>query len=142
MKVLFLDIDGVLNSTRSAIAFDGYSSFHNFDKFDDVAVGLIRKICEETNTKIILSSTWRLSKDWKKLKNLLNLPIIDRTPRKLSSIRGEEISMWLNNFYVDKYVIVDDDSDMLKDQLPYFVQTNSNNGLSYENYEKLMELLK
>ena len=143
MKVLFLDIDGVLNSVRSCIAFDGYPySNSNYEKFDDIAVNLIRKLCKTTNTKIILSSTWRLFKGWDKLYGVLNLPIIDKTPHKLSSTRGEEIDMWLSNNKVDKYAIVDDDSDILVYQLPYFVKVNNTNGLSYENYLQLLKLLK
>jgi hypothetical protein len=143
MKILFLDIDGVLNSVRSCIAFDGYPySNSNYEKFDDIAVNLIRKLCKTTNTKIILSSTWRLFKGWDKLYEVLNLPIIDKTPHKLSSTRGEEIDMWLSNNKVDKYAIVDDDSDILVYQLPYFVKVDNTNGLSYENYLQLLKLLK
>jgi len=143
MKILFLDIDGVLNSVRSCIAFDGYPySNSNYEKFDDIAVNLIRKLCKTTNTKIILSSTWRLFKGWDKLYEVLNLPIIDKTPHKLSSTRGEEIDMWLSNNKVDKYAIVDDDNDILVYQLPYFVKVDNTNGLSYENYLQLLKLLK
>lgn len=47
MKILFLDIDGVLNSDRSNMAFSGYPhSFSDADmaKFDNVALGLLRRL--------------------------------------------------------------------------------------------------
>ena len=140
MKILFLDIDGVLNSVRSAIAFAGYPMpKRDGDKFDEVAVGLIRAVCVKTNCVICLSSTWRIGIDPTKLGQQLNLPIMDKTPVTSAGIRGKEIDMYLKNAQVDKYAIVDDDSDMLPEQLPYFVKTSHINGLSYENY---LELLK
>lgn len=144
MKILFLDIDGVLNSTRSAIAFDGYPYPNRFkNKFDEVAVSLIRLLCANTNTSICLSSTWRhYITDIKKFAKEMDLPIISKTPEKISSNRGEEIGLWLKENKVDKYAIIDDDCDMLKEQLPYFVKVDGRNGLSYENYTKLVELLE
>ncbi len=144
MKLLFLDIDGVLNSVRSAVAYDGYPHPEREDKFDDVAVKLIKQLCVKTNCFIILSSTWRIG-----IPNMilfgkkLDLPIIDRTPRKMSATRGEEIAMYLSEAKdVEKYAIIDDDSDMLKEQIPFFVQTDNRNGISYENYLALLKLLE
>lgn len=144
MKILFLDIDGVLNSVRSAIAFDGYPYPNRYEeKFDEVAVQLIRTLCNNTKAVIVLSSTWRHGLDLVAFGNKMKLPIIDKTPvTKLSGYRGEEIAMWLKGKQIEKYAIVDDDSDMLKEQLPYFVKVNHMNGLSYENYNQLLELLK
>ena len=61
IKVIFLDIDGVLNSTRSAVAFHGYPmnvEKPHMERFDHVAVALIKKICDDTGAKIVLSSGW------------------------------------------------------------------------------------
>lgn len=146
MKVIFLDIDGVINSVRSATAFGNYP--HNVDKnniklFDNIAIALIRKVCDTTNCKIVLSSTWRRFINYKKFSKAFDLPIISITPpSKLTSTRGEEIAMWLRNNKVHKYAIIDDDSDMLKEQLKCFVKTDRFNGLSYENYLKLLDILK
>jgi hypothetical protein len=149
MKILFLDIDGVLNSCRSSMAYSGYphtikeTVIEDFEKFDDIAVTLIRKLCRLTNTNIVLSSTWRFYISPEDLGKQLNLPIFDKTPHKLSSTRGEEIKMYLDSAKdIERYAIVDDDNDMLKEQLPHFVEVNSINGLSYENYNKLLQLLK
>lgn len=139
MKVIFLDIDGVLNSTRSAVAFKGYPfPGHNEDKFDYIAVELIRRICSK-NVKIVLSSTWKMDKNYKKI---LNLPIIDKTP-VLDTIRGEEIALWIkNNGEPEKWVILDDDSDMLESQMNNFVKTDHRNGLLFEDYEKICSILE
>lgn len=146
MKILFLDIDGVLNSTRSAVAFGGYPmnvEKPHMERFDHVAVALIKKICKDTGAKIVLSSVWRLYEGHMNMANALHLPIIDSTPEKLTALRGEEIAMWLRDHpEVEKYVIIDDDSDMLEDQMPYFVQTSHLNGFLYQDYLKALEILK
>lgn len=158
MKVLFLDIDGVLNSVRSAIALGGYPHpnrdeqaselIRSEDRFDLVAVGLIRMLCQKTDTKIVLSSTWRYSyqtlEDILDFGKKLDLPIICKTPIiHLSRARGREIDKWLQDHPdVTKFAIVDDDSDMLPEQLPSFVKTDYYEGLSYQNYLQLLEILK
>lgn len=149
MKILFLDIDGVLNSVRSAVALHGYPYRERcHEKFDEVALGLIRQICDKTRAKICLSSTWRLHLNEEgllKLSEAIDLPIVSKTPRFIGKQRGYEIENWLNEFKnisdITKYAIVDDDRDMLKEQLPFFVKTSNRNGLLYEDYEKLLELL-
>ncbi len=146
MKILFLDIDGVICSIRSAVAFGGYPwkvDKSNIDKFDIVAINLIRKICEETDTKIILSSIWRLSEGYEALSKSLNLPMIGQTPSlHLSRRRGEEINQWLlEHPEISQYVIVDDDTDMLENQLSHFVKVDSRNGLSFENYDQILRIL-
>jgi hypothetical protein len=145
-KVLFLDIDGVLNSRRSCVAFGQYPlSFCEGDmgKFDRVAIALIRKLCEETGTSIVLSSDWRGSFTPREAANGLNLPIIDATPILYSGSRGMEINMWLtDNPEVTTYAIVDDNNWMLPDQQARFVQTDETYGLTLENYRQLKVLLR
>jgi hypothetical protein len=144
MKVLFLDIDGVLNSQRTVVACKGFPhSFdgHDRDKFDWIAVGLIRKLCDETGASICLSSSWRIIHSVHECANALDLPIFDRTP-SLNGPRGMEINAWLSEHpEVTTYAIVDDLSDMLPDQLPNFVQTSEKNGLSIENWADLKRIL-
>ena len=146
-KVLFLDIDGVLNSFRSAHAFGEFP--HGFDdsnyaKFDHVAVALIRRLCKDSGAKIVLSSSWRVIHRFEEVGLKLDLPIIDRTPslNNRGRIRGDEIKYWLDFNKCSCYAIVDDDGDMLEEQLPYFVRTSIENGLSYENYLQLNSLLE
>lgn len=144
-KVLFLDIDGVLNSRRTAHAFGGYPhSPGSIGQFDAVAVALVRRVCKETGARICLSSTWRLGRDWKDLRGTLELPITHRTPRINNAKRGEEIKAWIEEYGrpVAKWAILDDDTDMLPEQLPHFVQTCPTNGLTFDNYERLMDLLR
>lgn len=144
MKVLFLDIDGVLNSVRSCIAFGGYPhrvTGEHRTKFDEVSVRLISGIVEAAGAKVVLSSAWRNDKDWHEIGPSLGIEIIDRTPSLLGS-RGEEIKDWLDRHpEVESYAIVDDDGDMLPEQRPFFVNTDAHDGLSWANAYRLAELL-
>lgn len=142
MKVLFLDIDGVLNCRRSAVAFKGYPHpGRHQNKFDRVAVELVRRLGRR-GVKIVLSSTWRLDDDYKKI---CRLPIIDRTPVLRDSLtRGHEIDLWLSWEVggIEKWAIVDDDSDMLPEQAANFVHVDGINGLLWQDYEKLCTILE
>jgi histidinol phosphatase-like enzyme len=58
MKVVFLDIDGVLNEEKSRSRCCGYKGI------DDKKVGNLAKIVKQTNAEIVLISTWK--DDWRK----------------------------------------------------------------------------
>lgn len=140
MKIIFMDIDGVLNSSRSCVAFGGYphevSGYHK-DMFDQVAIGLLRGLCEHGNISIVVSSAWRLTHHWDLIGRSLELPTMDRTP-SLCGCRGDEIKAWLDAHpEVERYAIIDDDPDMLPEQIPFFVKTDGRNGLMWDDFEKL-----
>jgi hypothetical protein len=147
MKVLALDIDGVLNSRRfyENRVLRGEES-DPVNEFDPIACGLlVQLIGEVPGLKILLSSTWRKTIHLDELETLVSrslgetvhLPLIGKTgvfqsPKmSLYSIcgRGLEIQSWLDkNQGVEGLCIIDDDSDMgaLK---PYLVKTSFEYGL-------------
>lgn len=141
MKVLFLDIDGVLNSAKTCCAFGGYpSTMDHIGAFDQAAIRLLQRLCDSAGVKVVLSSTWRLDKEWQTYGPGLGLPIVDRTP-SFHAPRGRQIQKWLDDHpEVEQYAIVDDDSDMLAEQLPRFVHTKSDEGLTFADFRKLCEL--
>jgi hypothetical protein len=142
VKILFLDIDGVLNCHRTALAFGGYPfcAKRQRNMFDEAAVTIIRGIVNRAGASIVLSSSWRLNSDWQEIGPAFDLPIIDRTP-SLPGNRGTEIAAWLEKHpEVDGYVIVDDDSDMLDEQLPFFVHTNHADGFLFKHAELMANL--
>lgn len=151
MKVIFLDIDGVLNSSRSCMAlggfpFPGKSKDRDWHKFDDVAVGLLRSIVSKTGAEVVLSSSWRIGMGKKEMKELgerLGVNIFDKTRSSIGSEkRGHQIQEWLDSHtYVTSYVIIDDSADMLSSQKRNFVRVNLDNGLSYEGYKKALDIL-
>lgn len=147
MKVVFLDIDGVLNCHRTCIALGGIP--HNIDpksvaQLDPVGLSLIRRIVEASGAKVVLSSTWRILHRWQDVGVALDLPIIGATPRGTLAgyERGHEIAAWLEDHVeVTHYAIIDDDSDMLAHQKPYFVHTSGFDGFTWANAEKLAQVL-
>lgn len=151
MKVIFLDIDGVLNSLRSCVALGGYpfpgrSKERDWHLFDEVAVGLLRRAVRKTGAVCVLSSSWRLGMDVPELKDLadrLGVPIIGKTRDTYGSERrGPQIRDWLlSNPEVDRYAILDDDSDMMPEQMPYFVKVFYDEGFSYAQHKQLIDVL-
>jgi hypothetical protein len=138
MKYLILDIDGVLNSIRSCYAYKGFGHPEpnltlEKSKLDPVAVKLIQRLIEETDAKVVVSSTWRILSEIKDF-DFLELPIIDFTPNKFQ-YRGDEIKEWLDNHPdTESYVIIDDDSDMLEEQKPNFVHVDREYGFSWNDF--------
>ena len=134
-KIIFLDIDGVLNLRMQSRDRFG-SMFH--PQFESNLKSLI----DATGAKIVVSSSWRFSglsvmqEMWQSRE--LAGEVIDITPftavyeadRDSGFLdrceRGCEIREWMKTHNVDNYVILDDDRDMLEEQLPHFVCTRDN----------------
>ncbi len=107
-------------------------------------IALLNELCNQTKSAVVISSTWRLGKTIEELQATLNnsgatFTIIGKT-EYLGYERGIEISKWLRDFtdqlfkvpYYDfkRYVIIDDDADMLLDQAPHFFRTDPYCGLT------------
>ena len=134
-KIIFLDIDGVLNVYCQDR--DEYGcTFHKH--FEDN----LKLIIEQTNAKIVISSTWRMSgleimQEMWKSRGLAG-EIIDITPTEVDVVeqgtcefydlvcRGHEIQQWIDTHNILTYCIIDDDSDMLESQKDNFVKTSGN----------------
>lgn len=142
-KVLFLDVDGVLNyMPTNPTSGIGYVSYHRLILPE--CMERVNRILAETGAVVVLSSSWRrtLTEDLttffqgKGLKGTVidKTPIFDRT-------RGEEIQDWLNRHpQVEQFVILDDGSDMgaLRSHL---VQTSSFGGLREPHVKQAIEVL-
>ena len=131
-KIIFLDIDGVLNVLCENK--DEYGCI-----FHEQFVDNLKYIIDETDAKIVISSSWRDSglDIMKELWKFRNLPgeVIDITPTVLETAdyfdiefydlvdRGYEIQQWLDTNNVLSYVIIDDINDMLPTQKDFFVRT-------------------
>lgn len=112
--------------------------------FDERCVMWLQYILHRTDAKIVISSTWRC-KELQYMKNLWQsrgLPgeIIDVTPTMVDerlciqyphngrADRGYEIQQWIEEWGPEKYVILDDDSDMLPHQT--FVRCKTDIGIT------------
>lgn len=152
MKILFLDIDGVLNSdswyTRrreDGLRMEDMGDRYPFYEFDPESVARLNKIIDATDCNIVVSSTWRHNKqlnDILKEVGVKKTPI-DITPYSTSGIRGMEIQAWINEHAEDPfyYVILDDNSDMLKTQKPHFCKISWWTGILESDVEKAIKIL-
>lgn len=137
MKIIFLDVDGVINCRKTTAQFRKTKRMG----IDPILVDRLNTILSNVDAQIVLSSTWRLFKGWRDTFKFCKIDvtrIIDVTP-KLNSIRGLEIKAWLDlHPEVTKYAIVDDDSDMLPAQMPNFFQTTWDDGLTDDIVSKII----
>jgi hypothetical protein len=153
MKVLFLDVDGVLN-------FDGTTTrFHGKIGLDEWNMEIFRKMMAKLpDVKIVLSSTWRryeksLNYLWENLDDLRerwidSTPILPRykepvgdPPRAMPNRRSDEIMAYLNEHpEVTKFAIVDDMG--IGDGLSCRqVQTHNDTGITEADAKALINLL-
>lgn len=139
MKLLFLDIDGCLNSNRTDVA---YGKERTLENLDPIAVGLIQSVVKETGCIICLSSDWKLSHDYMELGKELYLPILFQTPDLKEFSRASEILSVLSGIKPEKYAILDDVEENGEFKGMNFVKPETENGLSYQNYLDLIEILK
>lgn len=120
MKVIFLDIDGVLNSDEY---FEKvvHSNIQGIERDVDVEkIKLLKKAIDETGAKIVLISSWRYTKNAQSLKELLaNYGIYTTSTPFIQNKRGLEIKQWLSdNQNVEDFVILDDEiSDSYDEEL-------------------------
>jgi hypothetical protein len=130
VKVVFLDIDGVLNTHKSALLYGNlFIETPGVAKKLDPYGSLFIKRLTQHGVKIVLSSTWRMGERFKRLApQAFDFDILDRTAIYpfAKAIRGDEVQLWLDQHpEVTHYCIVDDDSDMLAEQLPHLCLQSS-----------------
>lgn len=116
MKVIFLDIDGVLNTAFNCkkMALSKGPSCDDYGiLFDPEAVKYLKRIIEETGAEIVISSSWKYTYPYQEFLRMWedrDLPgsVIDVTPN-VSKHRGDDIDQWLRECgHVTDYVIIDD----------------------------------
>lgn len=163
-KVVFLDIDGVLNPfNRPELSGFQYTEEYRRILQDLAQVGIddpfapflrrenikeLNDLLEQTGAKVVISSTWRILNTLPEIKTMFayfgfrfNNRIIGTTPN-LDAIRGTEISFWLDKHKeVGSFVILDDDSDM-EPHLDRLVQTDPALGLTGEDVERARAILE
>lgn len=155
-KLVFLDFDGVLNSSEFAAHLsrndEPAQDRMGLDWFDPNAVECMNRIVDATGAKIVVTSSWRylglakLQKLWKErelhgeIVGMTSLHVVDELilekgiewlEREMNgSLRSEEIAHWLKSYNInDNYVILDD-LPMPKELQARFVQINPKFGLS------------
>lgn len=154
MKLLFLDIDGVLNS--DIWISKNSDNIRKGKLIDETRVKLLAEIINKTQALIVLHSGWRFWFDHElnpireeaehltKILEFHGLKIYDKTPdltteeirctKQFSLVKAQEILLWLEHHKdVQSYLVLDDldlNNNILKNRL---IQTNAAIGLNEEN---------
>ena len=158
-KILFLDFDGVCNSYS-----EGSYITHKEDDYgpSKIICERIRKICDTTGAKIIISSNWRrfeIDGKWFSGKNYYTNPlsklydeigdlVIGTLTLERHITKAEALCLWFeDNCELEKWVIVDDDP---KENLGttsdfgirnHYIQTNPEFGITEEISEEIIKRL-
>lgn len=147
-RLIFLDIDGVLNSHKRSDEIGDQSVLPI--GIDRTCLSLLKNFCEEIKASIVISSTWRKahpSVDW-----FIGMfaahgwyfpeaPIVGMTIRSSSGYRGGEIDEYINQ--VDghcDYVIFDDGGDFLPHHP--LVRVDIRVGLQESDIQKALEIFR
>lgn len=146
MKVIFLDIDGVLNNANT--------KDRTPDKFigiEDIFVKRLVDIVRSTKAKVVLSSSWRTMKEDEpdyiymidKLKSK-GIELYSYTTKKGWN-RAEQIKNWLSDKpEVDNFIILDDEFELEFAESDYtdnLVKTEYAIGLTEEKKQEAINKL-
>ena len=115
MKFIFLDIDGVLNNSKTKTAGEG-SVF-----LDETNVKNLKRIIEKTCAEIVLVSSWKegwdkheksmqsgIANELDKAFASFGLSVYDKTEGGVFFGRGEGVKKYLAENNADGFVIIDD----------------------------------
>lgn len=131
-KVLFLDVDGVLNS----MTWFASQPPTSVTEVDPVAVRRIQRIVAATGCMVVLSSSWRGSAELEAKLRDAGVPIDDVTPKYTDRDRGYEIQAWLiDHPEATEIAILDDDADAGNWRPDKFIRCYTRNGM-YGKHEK------
>jgi hypothetical protein len=148
MKVVFLDIDGVLNS-RAWVKDLGRD--RGLGHLEPAACARVQRLCDDTGAKLVISSTWRLIHKRAVIGDMfrareLTTTILGMTAA-LHTKRGHEIQAWLDASSaiadlgtIDGMVIIDDDFDMAHLE-PWHVKTDVERGFTDEDLRQAVDVL-
>jgi hypothetical protein len=155
-NIIFLDFDGVICNPRACIAMRDTGGV--FSYLDPIACHLVKRLCEDNNAKLVISSSWRILYDRYSLQSILNAacPQLGNhmwrgtewcTPNHNGGDgnyfgRGREIQAWIRNHSTEfnRFVILDDDSDM-EPYMDSLVKSDTYDGIGYYQWRKADNIL-
>ncbi|WP_160687672.1 HAD domain-containing protein [Clostridium sp. C2-6-12] len=162
MKVIFLDIDGVINSNFWMESHQ--KEISDGTLIDKEKIELLAKIVHKTGAALVMHSGWRfwfnndmqpIRKEAQNLIDLLldsGLSIYAMTPdltteeirksKMFSKVKASEIFLWLKqNPNIDKWIVLDD-IDLHNDELAIRqIRTNPEIGITEKDADKAIEML-
>ena len=138
-KVIFLDVDGVLNSVEDRFSWGIETDKH---------LEYLKDIIDKTGAAIVVSSSWRILPNMMdRLRSRLKdfgMDAYSKTPEihTHGRHRGDEIRKWLQeNPGVKKFAILDDESDMREFVNTNFFKTDMEIGLTKDIADEVIKFL-
>jgi HAD domain in Swiss Army Knife RNA repair proteins len=148
MRIVFLDIDGVLNNQLWYESTKGIC--RERDDLDPKNIEQLNNLIKATGAKVVVTSVWRLGRSVAELQAILDGngfegEVIGTTldlrykEHGACILRGNEIYCWIQehedligekSHEYKRYVILDDDSDMLYWQRNNFIHVDPYCGLT------------
>ena len=152
MKVIFLDIDGVLNCSTTKIGVNASSQIWNIDNTLVPNLNKIIDAFDPDDITVVLSSSWRYAHRKRQIDiNILlkeagytGPEIVEMTPETSEDIRGKEIRSWLDHAKdVESFVILDDDTADMLEFMDFIVEPSfEGGGLSSEHANIAVYILR
>lgn len=165
-KVIFLDIDGVLQPLGRQCRFDhdmeatreylakahSNACFLEIDKYDlaaayydwnFIAIGILRELVEEDHCRIVIHSGWREYLTFEKLKALFQIYGLEESIIGVTDKgdKTESINKYLSEHdEIDSYVVIDDDKTLLYDFGSKFCFTH--NFMTTDDYDQCKTILQ
>lgn len=146
MKVIFLDVDGVLNNSNTKALTPG-----GWMGVSKTLVKRLQRVAAATNAKVVLTSTWKdadkleLDYLYKKLNFCKPIDFTKENDMRGSYYRGGGIIDYLMAHQnIEQFVILDDHLFDFEEQnlLDHFVLTNQRIGLTEENTKQAIRILE
>lgn len=147
VKVIFLDVDGVLNGRKTFVGPDDNGRL----SLDPGMCDQLKRIvdsCWPNTPIVVLSSTWRLFPASKEAVTRWlsdrGIEIHSQTDDLGHVLRGEEINKWFADrpHITRNFIILDDGSDFTEEQKPFLIQTSFDDGLTPEKADNAIRILK
>jgi hypothetical protein len=136
-NIIFLDIDGVIVTRET-----------RFRSFVPACMERLGRILEATDSRIVISSSWRNIHSMEQLRRMfaqhgITHRVIDRTGDL--DHRGREIQQWLDNnpHLVRNFVVIDDETWQLEafEASGRMVHTDIEQGLTDADVDRAIQLL-
>lgn len=164
-KIIFLDIDGPLCSSRASFLPENKTSLRNKEDpmqqghhkyFDPCAVWMVNDIIKKIKPVFVMSTSWAKYYTIDEMVNFFDINKLNVgkhnihedwvTPKKFSSHRIHEITWWLDDHpEITEYAIIDDSvrrEDFCQIKADRVIDVDSYDGLNYVNYLEVLRIFK
>lgn len=153
MKIIFLDFDGVMDTSYydHILSKEGKPGNDEYGTvFAPYCVQNLKRIIDKTGADIVVSSSWKYLMSYQDFLNMWNdrgLPgfVTDVTPNPIDRRnRGDEIDAWIEECRTEcQYVIIDDleANNFNKHQIPHLLIVNTFFGLDEDTAERAIQIL-